>query len=331
MRKAMYGAEVGDEGRADASGRGEDPTVNSLEDMAAQLMGKEAAMFVPSGTMGNLIALMTFCLAGQYVAVEKKLHVYHNEKCAFMDRPGGLIPEFYETDRKFKPIPDSIKALLESKKINLLCLENTHNFAGGTCLSKEQLDDICSLAKKNSVPTHLDGARVNNAATFLNIPVGELVDSVDTVMFCLSKGLGAPVGSMLCGSHHFIVDAKKIRKFLGGTMRQAGVLAAAGIVAIQRGRDRLREDHENALLLVEKIEHNSKISIKMEDVQTNLIRMDVSPSGYDAETFQKGLGKKGLKANAITENLIRMVTYREIQRKDIIEASNIINEYCESL
>jgi threonine aldolase len=331
MRNAMHAAEVGDEGRAGADGRGEDPTIRKLEDMAAELMGKEAAMYVPSGTMGNLTALMTFCSAGQHIAVEKKLHVYHNEKCAFMDRPGGLIPEFYETDGEHAPVSNSIKGLLESRKIDLLCLENTHNFAGGTCLSKEQMDTICLLAKKNHIPVHLDGARVNNAAIFLNIPVNKLVGSVDTVMFCLSKGLGAPVGSMLCGGHDFIFEARKIRKFLGGTMRQAGMVAAAGIVAIQRERERLAEDHKNALLLAERIEHNRGITIDRKSVQTNMVRVDVFPSGYGASYFRQGLEKRGLKSLAISDTFIRMVTYREISRKDVMAASDIFNAFCESL
>ncbi len=331
MRKAMYDAEVGDSGRAGSDGRGEDPTVNRLEDMAAQLMGKEAAMFVPSGTMGNLIALMTSCSIGQHVGLEKTFHVYNTEKAAFMNRPGGLIPEFFEIDEKSNPHLGSIRSLLDNKKIDLLCLENSHNFAGGTCLTKDRMNAICSLAKQNGVPVHLDGARVNNASIYLNTPVNELVAPVDTVMFCLSKGLGAPVGSMLCGNRDFIVEARKTRKFIGGTMRQAGVLAAAGIVAIQQGRDRLIEDHENARLLAERIKPNSKVIINMENVQTNIVRIDIKPSGCDAKKFQKDLEIKGLKVNALSENLVRMVTYREIQKKDVIEASNIINGYCESL
>ncbi|MFQ5799974.1 MAG: GntG family PLP-dependent aldolase [Bacteroidota bacterium] len=331
MRKKMYDAEVGDAGREDSRGRGEDPTLNRLEDIAAQLMGKEAAMFIPSGTMANLIALMTFCSAGQHVGVEKNLHVYRNEKAAFMDRPGGLIPEFFETDSQSIPILNSVKALLEERRINLLCLENTHNFAGGTCLSKEQMQSICSIAKENGVPVHLDGARINNASIYLNTPVEELVATVDTVMFCLSKGLGAPVGSILCGSHDFIVEARKTRRLIGGTMRQAGVLAAAGIVAIQKERDRLTEDHENARLLAERIEHNDKIRLDIETVQTNIVKVDVSPCGYDAKTFQQGLESRGLKVNVLSEKFIRMVTRREIEREDVVEASNILNEYCESL
>jgi threonine aldolase len=330
MRKAMHAAEVGDEGRADADGRGEDPTIRRLEDMAADLMGKAAAMFVPSGTMGNLAALMTACSTGQHVAVESKLHVYHNEKCAFTDRPGGLIPEFYETDEAHAPALKSIKSLLKSNKIKLICMENTHNYAGGTCLSKDRMDAICLLAKKSGIPVHLDGARIHNAAVFLNTPASELVESVDTVMFCLSKGLGAPVGSMLCGCHDFIVEARKTRKYLGGTMRQAGVLAAAGIVAIQNERDRLIEDHQNALLLAQSIKHNSKIQIDPEDIQTNMVRVDVSPSGQEADFFQMGLDKMGLKTLSISDRYIRMVTYRDISRADIIAAADIINTFCES-
>ena len=331
MRKAMYNAEVGDSGREDSKGRGEDPTLNRLEEMAAQTMGKEAALFLPSGTMANLTALMTFCSLGQHVGVEKNLHVYRTEKGAFMDRPGGLKPEFFETDSQSIPILNSVKALLEGRGISLLCLENTHNFAGGICLSKEQMDSICSIAKRNGVPVHLDGARIINASIYLNTPVDELVAPVDTVMFCLSKGLGAPVGSILCGSRDFITEARKVRRLIGGTMRQAGVLAAAGIVAIQEERHRLIEDHEKARLLAERIEHSGKINLNKERVQTNIIKVDVSPTGYDAETFQQGLEKRGLKVNAVSENFVRMVTYREIRRKDVIEASNIFNEYCESL
>jgi len=331
MRKAMCDAEVGDAGREDSIGRGEDPTLNRLEDMAARLMGKEAAMYVPSGTMANLTALMTFCSTRQHVAIEENLHVYRNEKAAFEERPGGLIPEFFETDSLSTPEPDSIETLLEEKKINLLCLENTHNFAGGACLSKEQMKSICSIAQKKGVPVHLDGARINNASIYLNTPVDELVAPVDSVMFCLSKGLGAPVGSILCGSSDFIIEARKTRKLIGGTMRQAGVLAAAGIVAIEKERSRLIEDHENARLLAERIQPNDKIDLDMKTVQTNIIKVDVSPSGFDAKTFQQGLEKRGLKVLVTGEQFIRIVTHRGIRTEDVLEASTVFNEYCASL
>jgi threonine aldolase len=331
MRTAMYAAEVGDAGRENAGGRGEDPTVNRLEDLAARLMGKEAAMFVPSGTMGNLVALMTHCSAGQHVGIEKHLHVYHNEKAAFSARPGGLIPEFFDTDPQSHPKLGSIKAILDQKKIALLCLENSHNYGGGNCLTAEGINLICSMAQEKGVAVHLDGARINNAAIYLDTPVEELVAMVDTVMFCLSKGLGAPVGSILCGSHEFIVEARRTRKLMGGTMRQAGILAAAGIVAIEQERERLGDDHQNARLLAESIAHNRKIKADVEGVQTNIVRLDVSPSGHDAKTFQQLLESKGLKAKAVSEKFIRMVTYREVGKEDILQASRIINECCQAL
>ena len=330
MRKAMYAAEVGDAGRTDAEGRGEDPTVNRLEDMAARLTGKNAAMFVPSGTMGNLAALMTHCTAGQRVAVEKNLHVYKNEKAAFQTRPGGLIPEFYEADDHSYPRVESIEAILDQKQIVLLCLENSHNYGGGNCMTREQTNSICALARKKGVAVHLDGARINNAALYLQTPVDQLVAEVDTVMFCLSKGLSAPVGSMLCGSQDFIVEARHTRELLGGKLRQAGILAAAGIVAIEQQRDRLIEDHQHAKLLAENIADNPNIKIDMEAVQTNILRLDVSPSGQDARTLQTAFESRGLKAKAVSEKFIRIVTYREIGKEDIIKAAEIINQCCKA-
>ena len=331
MKKAMYYADLGDAGRLDSRGRGEDPTVNRLENIAANITGKEDAMFVPSGTMGNLVALMTHCTMGQYVGVEKNLHVYRNEKGAFLDRPGGLIPKFFETDRYGIPKLESVKVLVGGKHIDLICLENTHNFAGGTCLSKEEIDNICFIAKKNGIPVHLDGARIFNASIYLNTPVDKLIKSVDTIMFCLYKGLGAPVGSMLCGRHDFILKAREIRKTLGGTMRQAGVIAAAGIIAIQKGRERLREDHENARLLADRIVNNKRINLCIKTVQTNIIKVEVSPSGYDSKTCAQGLEKKGLKCHPMSEKNLRFVAHSGIRRRDMIQASNIINEYFELL
>ena len=331
MRRAMHAAEVGDAGREDAAGRGEDPTLNRLEDLAAALMGKEAGMYVPSGTMGNLVALMTHCTPGQRVALEDKLHVYHNERAAFMDRPGGLIPEFYTTGPYVAPDLDSIEALLNGKDIRLLCTENTHNWAGGTCLDLEQLNALCHLAQKYNVPVHLDGARVNNAAAYLALPVPALVAQVDSVMFCLSKGLCAPVGSMLCGPRDFIFEARKIRKFMGGTLRQAGVIAAAGIVAIEEQRERLAEDHAHARLLAERLGNSEKIRIDRNAVQTNIVKVDVAPSGLDAKSFRNGLAEAGVKTLAISETDIRLLTYRDISREDVLRAADRILAYCETL
>jgi len=331
MKKAMYYADLGDAGRLDSKGRGEDPTINRLENIAANIIGKEDAMFVPSGTMGNLVALMTYCKTGQYVGVGKNLHVYRTEKGAFLYRPGELIPKFFKTDRYGIPKLESVKALVEGKHVDLICLENTHNFAGGTCLSKEEIDNICLIAKKNNVPVHLDGARIFNASIYLNTPVDKLIESVDTIMFCLSKGLGAPVGSMLCGRHDFILKARKTRKILGGTMRQAGVIAASGIIAIQKGREKLREDHGNARLLADRIVNNKRINLDLKTVQTNIVKVDVSPSGYNSKSCAQGLKRRGLKCSPVSEKDLRFVIYRGIRRRDIIQASNIINEYFELL
>ena len=214
MRKAAYEARVGDEGRTDAKGRGEDPTVNALEEMAAEITGKESALFVTSGTLGNLIALMTYCSRGDAVAVERNLHVYRTEKAPFSERVAGLKPIFYETETSGKPDIVSIEELIAKTPVKALCLENTHNFAGGICLTADDIKSIMSVAKKKDIPIHMDGARIFNAAVRLNATVSELARPVDSVMFCLSKGLGAPVGSMLCGKGDFIFEARKTKKLV---------------------------------------------------------------------------------------------------------------------
>jgi threonine aldolase len=263
--------------------------------------------------------------------VSNNAHIYKNEKGPFLDNLGGMYPELFLTDKFGTPKMDSVKELIDGKKIDLLCLENTHNNLGGTCIPEQQLGDVCSYARENGVPVHIDGARIFNAAAYLNIQVKDLTRHVDSVMFCISKGLGAPVGSMLCGSKEFIAKARKTKKLLGGTMRQAGVLAAAGLIAIQQGKERLKEDHENAYILASRIAGNKKIAVDMETVQTNIVIADVSPSGLDAKTFEQELEKRGLKLKSMSEKHIRMVTYRGICKKDAIEAANIINELCASL
>lgn len=332
MRKAMFVAEVGDSGRLDSEGRGEDITVNRLEKLAAQITGKEDAVFIPSGTMGNLSALLTYCSGREYVGVEETLHVYNNEKAAFLHKFGGLKPIFYKVDRLSIPIINDLKHVLEEKQISVLCLENTHNFGGGTCLPKEKLDLICSIAKKNNIPVHLDGARIFNASVFLKTPVDVLQEYVDTIMFCLSKSIGAPFGSLLCGKHSFIIKAKHTIKLLGGTMRQVGIMAAAGIIAIQKEIYRLKEDHDNARLFTEKIlQKGRKVYVNLDTVQTNIIVIDVSPSGQSAEVFVRELDKRGLRVLAISNTKIRAVTYRGITKENIVEATNIFNKYCQNL
>ncbi|WP_246476543.1 GntG family PLP-dependent aldolase [Salicibibacter cibi] len=323
----MYDAEVGDDGRTDKLGRGEDPSVNNLEDVAAEVMGKEAALFCNSGTMANLISLLTHGTRGDNVLAGETCHINKSEKAPFMENIGGLIPRFFETDVFGAPDMDSIHQLMNDYEIKLLCLENTNNFMGGTCLSKEQMNTLCNVAHENGIPVHLDGARIFNASVYYDIPVKKLVKPADSVMFSLSKGLGAPMGSVLCGQKAFITRARKIRKLLGGSMRQSGVVAATGITAIQQEVDRLKEDHENAYLLAGMIKDNAKINIRMDAVQTNIVNVDVSSSGRSAKTIESDLLNKGLKVKSISDYKVRITTYRGVTRDDIIRAATIINAY----
>ena len=250
MREAMKNAEVGDDGR------GEDPTVSNLEALSAEVLGKEDALFCPSGTMANILAVLTQVKRGERIAVDKKSHMYSSEKSIFSDDYFGRRAEFFETGTYGVPKVSSVRTLLENNDIKLLSFENTFGYYGGTCITTEETEELCFEAQKFGVPTHIDGARLFNAAIYLNTPVAELAKSADTVMFCLSKGLGAPVGSVLCGTKEFIARARTIRKAIGGNMRQSGVVAAAGILALNEA-SRVKEDHKNTRLLFSSIQHNS--------------------------------------------------------------------------
>src|SRR5437762_669729 len=248
MRKAMYNAEVGDDVYH------EDPTINRLQEMAAERLGKEAALFVPSGTMGNAASILAHAGRGEAVIVGNQSHIYHYE-VGGASTLGGSPMVVVQTDPYGMLDPHEVLINISdgsdehSAPSALLCIENTHNRCGGTVLNLEQVETLTSLAHSHSMHVHLDGARIFNAAIALNMPVSELVRSVDSVMFCLSKGLSAPVGSMLVGSRAFIKRAHRVRKALGGGMRQAGILAAAGIVALEHMVDRMAEDHEHSKLL----------------------------------------------------------------------------------
>jgi len=331
MRKAMYAAEVGDEGRAGSDGKGEDPTVSRLERLAAERTGKEDAVFVASGTMGNLVALLTHCSRGEKVAVERNLHIFRTEKGGFAEKIGGLQAVFFEADALGRPKLSSVGATLDQHRPRLLCLENTHNFAGGTCLGAGELEPLAAEAGNRGVLIHLDGARIFNASVATGAPVPQLVSPVDSVMFCLSKGLGAPVGSLLCGRRDFILEARQTRKLLGGVMRQAGVIAAAGIVALTDGVRRLGEDHKNSRLLAERLAGQKTVELNLDTVQTNIVMVDVSPSGRGAQTFKGELERRGLKVHAMSDRHIRMVTYRGVSEQDVIAAADIFNRYCEGL
>ncbi|WP_449539354.1 GntG family PLP-dependent aldolase [Ferdinandcohnia sp. Marseille-Q9671] len=331
MRNAMFQAIVGDDGRVNEEGKGEDPTVNSLESLAARITGKEDAMFCNSGTMANIIALVTHCQRGDAVAISQFNHIFYSERSPFMNEYFGLQPVFYDTDKKGVPQKNHLQTILKDGVIKLLCLENSNNFRGGTCMSVQKTEEISSLAKKYKIPIHMDGARIFNVATFYNIPVQELLNPVDSVMFCLSKGLGAPLGSLLCGKKEFIKKARRIRKLLGGGMRQAGIVAGAGIIAIQNEVERLKEDHKLAKILVNKIKDNKNIKVDPDLVDTNIVTVDVSLSGYSAKKFENELEKCGLKIKSMSDQYVRLTTYRGVSLRDIEKAAIIFNDYCNKL
>jgi threonine aldolase len=231
------------------------------------------------------------------------------------------------------PAPEDVEEAIRPPdphfpKTTLLCLENTHNLAGGTCITPSQTRKLCDVAAKHGLRVHLDGARIFNAAVALGVDVKELVAPVDSVMFCLSKGLSAPIGSLVVGSSSFIERARRMRKMLGGGMRQAGIIAAAGLVALEKMVDRLSEDHANARLLAEGLAKIDGIRIDLRRVQTNIVMFDVSDLGFTGKEFVEKLLKYGVKALTLRGNVIRMVTHRGITREDILETLDAVNEIC---
>ena len=324
MRKAMSKASVGDDVY------GEDPTVNKLEEVAAGLIGKENALYVPSGTMGNLIALMAHTNAGGEVILEERAHIYLYE-VGGVARLAGLIPRLVKGERGLVITPSMLEGVLRPLNIHfpattLLCLESSHNLSGGRVYKSHEIRAAADYARQKGLKVHLDGARIFNAAANLGINVQELTSSVDSVMFCLSKGLSAPVGSILAGSREFIQIARKRRKLLGGGMRQAGVLAAAGLVALETMVDRLEEDHENARILVEYLAEMRKMKVDPSIVETNMVLAEVSETGYYAMEFVERLRKEGVLCNARTSTSVRFVTHKDVSKKDIENTINIINK-----
>lgn len=323
MREAMNNAEVGDDVYQ------EDPTVNQLEELAANKAGKEAALFVPSGTMGNLIAVLTHCQRGDEVIVEMDFHIYYYE-VGGMSAVAGVIPRLI-IGNKGIPDPQDIKMALRDEnlhypKTTLICLENTHNRAGGTITPPEVIEEICRLAHQQNIQVHLDGARIFNAAIALNIQPALLTKNVDSLMFCLSKGLSAPVGSILAGSKEFIQRARKNRKMLGGGMRQAGILAAAGIIALEQMMERLKEDHKNARILGEGLANISGIKVDLETVQTNMVYFDLQESGIDTYQFLPKLAKYNILGLPRPPTKVRLVTHYGISEEDIYATIKAIKE-----
>ncbi|MBE3590336.1 MAG: low-specificity L-threonine aldolase [Firmicutes bacterium] len=314
MRRAMAAAEVGDDVY------GEDPTVLRLEEAAAERMGKEAALFVPSGTMGNLVAVLTHTTRGDEILLEAESHIYDYE-VGGLSAVAGAVPRLIE-GRRGKFGPDDVRAAVRAPNIHfprpsLLCIENTHNRAGGTVWTPEEVRAVARAAQDLGLRVHMDGARIFNAAVALGCSAAELAAPVDSVMFCISKGLGAPVGSLLCGSREFILAARKNRKMVGGGMRQAGVIAAAGLVALDTMVERLAEDHENARRLAEGLSSIPGFRVEPEAVQTNMVMADVTGTGRDAPTVVAMLADEGVLANAMDSRVVRFVTHKDVSAADI--------------
>ena len=319
MRRAMAEAEVGDDVY------GEDPSMNRLQERAAELLGKEAALFTASGTMSNLIATMTYCHRGDEVIMGHLAHMYWNES-AGVAALAGAQPRLVPNDSQGRIDPDELEAAIRPKgnihvpSTTMVCLENTHNQCGGGVLTPEDTARVAEVAHAAGASVHLDGARIFNAAVALEVPAEALVRDVDDVTFCFSKSLSCPVGSMLCGSREFIDQARRWRKMLGGGMRQVGVLAAAGLVALDTMIDRLADDHANARRLANGLANIDGLNLDPETVQTNIVIFQVDPSVATAQGLIGALGREGVKAGSPGKGLIRMVTHREINGEDVDEA-----------
>lgn len=316
MREAMAHAQLGDDVY------GEDPTVNRLERIAAELLGKEAGLFVPSGTMANLVCLLSHCGRGDEAIMGHLAHTFLFE-AGGSAAVGGIHPRTVTNQPDGTLDPGDVEVAIRDPsnahypRTRLICLENTHNRCGGAVLTAQYLATMRALADDHGLALHLDGARVFNAAVALGIDVSLLARHADSVAFCLSKGLSAPVGSLVCGSGELIWKARRQRKLLGGGMRQAGVLAAAGIVAIEQMVDRLAEDHANAKHLAAGLAQLPSIALEAARVQTNIVIFDLAPGGFSAADLVRDLSARGIKIGAIGGRRFRAVTHHGIERADI--------------
>ncbi len=313
MREAMARAEVGDDVWE------EDPTMKRLEALAAERLGKEAALFVTSGTQGNLVSVLAQTRPGQEVVLDAYAHIF-NAEVASAAVIGGVQMRPTVTERGFLS-PAQVREALRPANIHipptgLVCIENTHNRHGGTCCTPEEITAVAAVAHEARVPVHLDGARIFNAAVALGRPARDFARDVDSVTFCVSKGLGAPVGSLICASADFIGRARRVRKMLGGGMRQAGIIAAAGIVALERMVDRLAEDHVNARTLAEGLAKRPRISIDLASVQTNIVILRVDRPG-GADELVTGCAARKVKLHAMSPTFIRCVTHKDVDGDDI--------------
>jgi threonine aldolase len=321
MRRAMAEAEVGDDVYR------EDPTVNRLQERAAEVFGREAGLFVPSGTMGNEIAIKVHTQPGQEVICETRSHV-NNFELGTMAAFAGVLPRVVWGEDgilTWELISPHVRGRSDHySRTGLIELENTSNLAGGSVYPLDVTNEICDCAHAARLPVHLDGARIFNAGAALGRPVRELTAKFDSVMFCLSKGLGAPVGSMLVGSKEFFEEARQVRKMLGGGMRQAGVLAAAGLIALEDGPEHLAIDHQNAQFLAQGLAEIPGIKLDPSKVVTNILFFDVSVTGLTSFEISRRLAAEGILANGVTPQTIRMVTHRDVDRAGCVRALQVL-------
>jgi len=325
MRRAMFEAEVGDDVYA------EDPTINRLEKRAAEIFGREAALFVPSGTMGNQIAIKLHTTHGQEVICEERGHVF-NYEMAMMAHFSGVVPRTVWAEDgilTWKHVESKLKGKsYHAAKTGLVSLENTHNMAGGTVTPLDVFDEVCDETHAAGLPVHLDGARVFNASVALRIPVAKLTAKADTVMFCLSKGLGAPVGSLLVGKADEIDRGRIYRKALGGGMRQAGILAAAGLIALEQGPQKLEQDHANAKFMAQGLAEIPGIKIDPARVQTNILICDIAGTGMTSGELSQKLAAGNVLANGVGPQLIRFVTHLDVSREQCASALEAVAAVC---
>jgi threonine aldolase len=302
---------------------GDDPTVNSLQERSAEVFEKEAALWVPTGCMGNEIAVKVHTRPGDEIVIEERGHVLNYELGAPAVLSGVTIRPIKSMDSSGHLTWDEIKPALKTNppyyqaKTGLICLENTHNFAGGSVMTAAACADVCREAHVVGLPVHMDGARIFNASVALNESVADLTRDCDSVMFTLSKGLGAPAGSMLLGSRAFIDEARIWRKRFGGGMRQVGILAAAGLIALEDGPKRLFEDHANARRLAEGVAEIPGVKMNLDSVVTNIVIFDVSGTGKTTAEISQALKQDGIIALGISETQMRMVTHLDVSEKDI--------------
>jgi len=324
MRKAMAEAVVGDDVFQ------EDPTVSRLEEIASERMGKEAALFVASGTMANLVSQLSHCNRGDEMILGDRSHIFLYEQGGSA-AIGGIHPRIVPNEPDGKLNLDAVKSAIREENIHfpvsrLIVLENTHNRCHGNPLDLDYMNAVCELAHRQGLKIHIDGARIFNAAIALDTDVKKLVSKADSVSFCLSKGLAAPVGSLVCGSSSFIAKARRTRKVLGGGMRQAGIIAAAGIVALNEMVNRLAEDHLNAKKLAEGLAAIPGLSINLERVKTNIVYIDIVRKDLTADGLVSRLNLKGVRLLATGNQQLRAVTHYHISQNDIEQALNFFKE-----